>query len=374
MDAVLGRGRIMELDAVAVDSPVGSFDGGDWDILVQGHLVGMRRVKGQRAMVVQGDLLGEEDSYCRVEVAGDVIVTGRIEWAQVIAANILVGESVTHSQLTADSRIRIAHNIDNVDIVAGNFDVVRKQIEACSARIKHARVRAESLGRRVTQDEKRMAKACRALRTPLDFNVGRIVSHADGRVSVDLTSFYESLAERREDQLELALAEFFAKGIVGVVARTNRKYLVDYPSREKVFMQLLRSLRELFLVVVDRDRTVRALKAAETELEILLAGLEVRQPQVEVGGRIAPHVEMEFILPRVVRLPDAGIDFGVPETAALSVHLGASFGELEIGLRDTAGARRAKDAAQLQGVLVHLDDDGRIRWKTVISSKEAEAA
>ena len=46
-----------------------------------------------------------------------------------------------------------------------------------------------------------------------------------------------------------------------------------------------------------------------------------------------------------------------------------------IGLAPAAaGARRAKDAAHLEGVLVHLDGDGRIRWETVISSAEAEAA
>ena len=59
----------------------------------------------------------------------------------------------------------------------------------------------------------------------------------------------------------------FAAGILCVVARTNRKYLVDYPSRENIFMQLLRSLRELFHLVVERDRTVRTLEAARWNLK-----------------------------------------------------------------------------------------------------------
>ena len=54
----------------------------------------------------------------------------------------------------------------------------------------------------------------------------------------------------------------FAAGILCVVARTNRKYLVDYPSRENIFMQLLRSLRELYYLVVERERAVRTLDAA----------------------------------------------------------------------------------------------------------------
>ncbi len=135
-------------------------------------------------------------------------------------------------------------------------------------------------------------------------------------------------------------AEFFARGIVGVVARTNRKYLVDYPSRENIFIPLLRSLRELFHLVLERDRAVRTLEAARWNYAPVHAGEETATG--EVGGRIAAQVEMEFILPRVVRLPNAGADFGVPETAALSGHLGASFGDLEISLRDTAGARGAR--------------------------------
>jgi len=365
MDAVMRQSRITELNSAACVAPLNSFDGDDRNILVQGDVVGLRRVKGERAMVVLGDVLGEEDSLCRIEVAGDVIVAGRIEWAQVIAENILVGDSVTQSQLTAAGRIRIE---------AGNFDGVRKRIESLVARIDRGKEVVESLVRRVGQDEKRMAKACRTLRVPLDFSVGRIVTHAQGKISVDLTSFYASLDEHKEAQLELALGEFFAKGVVGVVARTNRKYLVDYPAREKIFMQLLRSLKELFHLVVERDRTVRTLKAAEGELEMVLATLEERQPQVEVGGRVAAHVEMEFILPVAVRLLDTGVDFGQPETAALSVRKGASFGDLEISLRDTAGVRGARDASPLEGVLIHLDEDGRIRWETAISSTEVEEA
>ena len=190
MDAVMRQGRITELNSAACVAPLNSFDGDDRNILVQGDVVGLRRVKGERAMVVLGDVLGEEDSLCRIEVAGDVIVAGRIEWAQVIAENILVGDSVTQSQLTAAGRIRIEAGIDNTSIEAGNFDGVRKRIESLVARIDRGKEVVESLVRRVGQDEKRMAKACRTLRVPLDFSVGRIVTPAQRKISVDLTSFY----------------------------------------------------------------------------------------------------------------------------------------------------------------------------------------
>ena len=374
IDAVLRQGRVTELNAASADGPTGFFDGEDLNILVQGDLVGMQRIKGQRSLLVEGDVRGDADAPCRIEVGGDVIVTGGVYYAEVVAEGILVGESVAHSNLTAGTRVHISGDVDQGRIETGNYNGARKRIDSCSADLERAQERAESLRRRVIHHEKRMAKACQAVSIPLDFNVGRIVTHAEGRVSVDLSSFYRSLEERPEAQLEVALSDFFAKGVVGVVARANRKYLVDYPAREKVFMQLLRSLRELFLVVADRDRTLQTLEGSEAELEQLLVDLAQRQPEVAVGGRIAPPVEMEFILPQVARLPDGGVDFPSPGAASLCVCAGTSFGRWEIVVKDAAGARSVQDASNLRGVVIRVDDDGRVRWHTAVPSPEAEPA
>ena len=65
---------------------------------------------------------------------------------------------------------------------------------------------------------------------------------------INLTVFYSSLGEQSESQRKTALVQFFAKGVVGYLARANRKYISDNPAREKVFLQLLKHLRELFLL------------------------------------------------------------------------------------------------------------------------------
>ena len=371
VDDFRGAGRITELGAVAAEASGSYFDGEDWNVLVLGDLADMGLLKCQRSVLIDGDVIGDIDTPCRIEVSGDAIITGRVSNAHVTAENVRIGQGASDSSITAGCDVAIGGNFDGGRIVAGNYDNARRRIEFCRSVLERAGESAESLERRVGHDERRMDKACRTLRIPLDFNVGKIVRHAEGRVSVDLRSFYRSIEDRREAQVETALTEFFAKGVVGVVARANRKYLVDFPAREKVFMQLVRSLRELFLLVAERDRSLQALSAAERELESLSASLTGRQPQVAVAGRVAPLSEIEFILPRIVPLNDGTFDFA-HQTASLSVNAGASFDELDVVVRDADGARSARDMHNLRGILVHVDD-GRVRCDAVAAPEVAAA-
>jgi hypothetical protein len=235
--------------------------------------------------------------------------------------------------------------------------------------VEHSREQAESLARRAGQDGKRMDKSCRALRIPLDFSVGRIVQHSEGRVSVDLSSLYPSF-DKKEVDLSVALAEFFAKGIVGVIARTNRKYLIDYPAREKVFMQLLRSLRDLFNAVLERDEMQKRLSAAETELENLRAALSDRESSIAVGGRLAPQTEIEFILPWLNDTQDGGFDFA-HKTAQLSVRPGPLAGQCEMAVQQANGERSSvtTELDELEGLVVSIDD-GKVRWSQVGAAVE----
>ena len=220
----------------------------------------------------------------------------------------------------------------------------------------------ESLNRRVSTEEKRLDKACLALRIPLDFNVGRIVEHRNGRVRVDLGSFYGSLEGRTEEQLELALSEFFAKGIVGVITRQNRKYLVNYPAREKVFMQLVRGLRELFKGVLERDRLQRRGSWLEGRLEQMVQGLDQRRGAVEVSGAIAGLACLEFILPRVVRKDDT-FEFA-HQTARLE--LSGAGGAVTVASSGADGDRSTSTVlpSDIEGQRFVVAD-GRVVWEPV---------
>ena len=364
VDAVVNLGRLTEMSLDVADTSPAVFDGEDWNVLVQGDLIDVVRVKGEGALLVQGSLAGDPDMPCRVDVAGDAVICGDVRDAQITASNIHVGGNVRSTQLTAAGEIRIGSDMGSGRIVVGDYDFDRKRLETCRSLVERSKEQAESLGRRVGQDEKRMAKSCRALRIPLDFSVGQIVEHSGGRVSVDLSAFYRSVDDK-EAKLDVALGEFFAKGIIGVIARANRKYLVNYPAREKIFMQLLKGLRELFIAVMERDQMLKRVTEAESELESLRAALSDRNPHVAIRGRIAPEAEMEFILPQLIETRDGEFDFA-HKTAQLCILPGALAGQCEVATRGTGGERATvkTELDDLEGLLIGVDG-GQIRWTHV---------
>lgn len=361
VDAVLRNGRLTEVPPATPGSRLGLFDGEERDVLVQGDLACVDVVRGQGAILVQGSVLGTAEHPLRLEAKGDVVVTGSVQHAQLQGDSVLIGGNTTGARITAARRVVVAGQLDGGRVVAGDYEDIRRRVESCRLSLDQAQVQCEDLARRVTADEKRLDKTCSALRNPLDFNVGRIVQHANGRVAVDLSSFYGSLEGRTEEQLELALGEFFAKGIIGVITRANRKYLVNLPAREKVFMQLVKGLRELFAAVLERDRLTRRVAWLEQRLEQMVESLARRQAIVEVAGGIAGAAEMEFILPRVVRPPkqEDGYDF-VHKTARLLINSGSG-GVASVVSRGTDGESTSSTlpASELEGLRFSVAD-GRV--------------
>ena len=135
------------------------------------------------------------------------------------------------------------------------------------------------------QDEKNLDRTCQLTSLPLDLNLGNLIRHADGRVRIDLESVYRSLEEASEKHLRAALNEFFAKGIMGALARANRKYIVNNPTRAKIFTQFLGKLRDLYNLVAKCDELGRSLERDRSELESLIANLPEDFSSVLVGGR-----------------------------------------------------------------------------------------
>lgn len=361
-DAILREGRITEVPVVSPDAPLPVYDGEDRDVLVQGDLAFIHTVRSDRSVLVQGSILGSAEQPIRVEAHGDIVVTGSVRHAVLNGRRVLVGTNANHCHATTARQLIISGHLDGGRLVAGDYDGDRRNIESCRLSLEHSRDQVESMSRRLLTEEKRLAKACLALRIPLDFNVGRIVQHGDGLVHVELTSFYDSLEGRTDEQMELALAEFFAKGVVGVITRANRKYLVNYPAREKVFMQLVKGLRELFEAALERDRTQRRVDWLADRLESLIESLQSRRTTIEIGGAIAGETSMEFILPRVVPRPKGdGLDF-VQQTARVDVHWVGSAVEVVSCGTDGARSSAAVTAADLQSLRFSVDE-GAVSWE-----------
>ena len=341
------------------------FDAGDADLLIREDISGPVLIKGKGSVLIEGSLLGEPGAPCRVEVTERAVIMGGVSHAAITAKQIHIQGNASDVHFTAGETVRVGGNLTASRLTLGRYDENRRRIDRYGVVIERARESAQGIGRRVDHEEKRMDTACKALRVPLDFNVGSVVQHGDGRVRVDLTNFYGSV-EDKEAQPEIALAEFFAKGVVGVVARTNRKYLLNYPAREKVFMPLLKSLRELLEIVMERDLLLEEVATSQAEFQDLIGALAQRQPTVAIRGRIAPDLEIEFILPQSIPLTGGGYDFA-QKSAGLQARQGSLPGQLDFITRTASGERRnvlPTDVPDLRGILLFVRD-GHIRWDNV---------
>ena len=359
-DAVLHGGRLTEM-ITGGDDPIDSFDGGDRDILVQGELSDLLRVKGQGSLVVEGDIIGDPGQPMRIEMQGDVVVTGSVRFAQIRASRCFIANDAHRVQITTACSAVVGGVVHGGRFVSGNYEEIRRTIESLRISLMHGRDELESLSRRVMTEEKRLDKSCLALRIPLDFNVGRVVQHNQGRVAIVLDAFYASVDGRPAQDVERALNEFFTRGIVGVITRQNRKYLVNYPAREKVFLQLITGLRSLFRGVMRRDNLSRSLDDMALRLEQQVESLSERRAYVEVGG-VAGDTEMEFILAQAVALPhDNGYDF-VHRSAHLDIRPINGLGA-EMVSRDADGGHKAANLTSAElGALRFQVDGSRVVW------------
>ncbi len=363
--AVMRSSALTETSFDGSDGSATFVDAGDADLLIREDISGPVLIKGKGSVLIEGDLIGEPGAPCRIEVTGDAVVTGEVSHATVTAERVFVKSDVSEVHFTAGETVRIGGNLTASRLTLGSYDENRRRIDRCGVVIERSKESAEGISRRVDHEEKRMDKACRALRVPLDFNVGNVVQHTEGRVRVDLTNFYRSV-EDKEARPEIALAEFFAKGVVGVVARTNRKYLLNYPAHEKVFMQLLKSLRELLEIVMERDRLLEEVSTSRAELQDLISDLAQRQPTVAIRGRVAPDLEIEFILPQSIPLTGGGYDFA-HKSAGLQAHQSSLPGQLDFITRTASGERRnvlPSDVPDLRGIQLFVRD-GHIRWDNI---------
>lgn len=370
MTAIMSEGG-RSLADISVDSIGREFEAGDDNLIVYGPLPVGAVVRGKRSVLIQGDVAGQPDAPCRIEVRGQVVITGFVSHAHISARSIHIGASVRCSQLSGAITVEITGDVERSRIICGEYYADAEGARSRQTDLDVARQRTDELRQRVAVEEKRLSKACRSIRAPLNLNVGRIITHRDDTVSVDLGTFYRSVEWQTEQDLERALNEFFAKGIIGVLSRINRKYLVEVPTHGKVFMQLMRTLHDLLTQVMACDAAERFAVRRQLELERLVSELECRQPQVSVGGSIAPSVRLEFILPRVIRQADGGIDFA-HKMAQLSIHAGSFADQLELVWQHGDGSRGERTA--LAGDLdetIFVVREEQVRWERVAAAELA---
>ena len=171
IDAILESDGLVETQGLPpnksrfdVEDNNGLFDGdGPKGVTLTGH----------RALLVQGSLLGASGNACRIQVEGDVIITGNVRHAQIQGGNIYIAGTIQHTRLISTKQIKIGADLVHSQLTLGDNKASQRQIEELQHAIGRALEERESLDRQRSQDEKRMHRSSRTTSTPLNFNIGQ---------------------------------------------------------------------------------------------------------------------------------------------------------------------------------------------------------
>ncbi len=341
-----------------------TFEAGDKNGVLSANMPGGTSLSGNRSMLVQGSLNGTQGNLCKIQVKGDLVITGNLYHAQISCGNLYLGGDIQYAQIIATGNITVGGEIINAQLSTGSFKDQQNHIEDLERDRGRSQEERESLDRQIYQEEKRVDRSCKTTRIPLNFNVSRIITHENHQVRINLSSFYKSLGDLAEGKRKVALMEFFAKGVVGYLARTNRKYITDNPVREKVFLQLLKHLRVLFSLVAERDFLVQKQQMDREEIDRIVEELREQKRQIHVRGGLHPESTLRFIIPRVRRLEDDEIEFS-DNPAELKV-LADKTDQLRLERVSAEGGKNSEVVAEDQLEEITLQaTQGNVVWNAV---------
>ncbi len=124
---ILSAGRIVEADADTLDT--GVFDAEGSNALINGNIAADAVVKGAKSLLVQGSLLGEAKRLCRIQMGGEVVVSGEVKYAQIAAHSIRIGAGAKRCRLAAQADIWVGSDLADARMVVGEFASAKRKIE-----------------------------------------------------------------------------------------------------------------------------------------------------------------------------------------------------------------------------------------------------
>ncbi len=329
-DDILNSGDVLVTDSEAL---VQIDPAPERDILIDGDLQQGTAFQCRQSLLVNGSICGLENNECRIEARRNLLIAGDACHARLEGQNIHIGGGSRQSELRADEQISLGKDMVATKLKVGKGGSLQRHCEDLRRRLISHESSKLQCDRQRKQDEKILDRTCQLTSLPLDLNLGNLIRHGDGRVQIDLEPVYQSLDDASEKHLHAALNEFFAKGIMGALARTNRKYIVNNPTRAKVFTQFLSKLRDLYNLVAKCDQLGRSLERDRSELASLIANLPEELGSVQVGGSIVAPATIDFELADV-RSRDSKIE---ARTARLQIEALDKEDDILVDISDISG-------------------------------------
>ena len=203
-----------------------------------------------------------------------------------------------------------------------------------------------------------MHKQCERTSTGLKFGAAAIVLHESDRIRIDLGKFYRLVGDKGEEEVTVALKEFFAKGLIGLIGRLNRAYIARNPAHERVFLQLIQGLRKLVFLSRTVDVLMREMECEREALSALVKRINRTDRVVSVRGKVYPDTSFGF-LPLDVVISAEGDIASVGRRAELRVSTGSDTSRRALKKQGSSGQEETemRSADELREIALRLDGD-----------------
>ena len=300
--------------------------------LIRGNITGNSTIRGPNSLLVQGSIVGTVHEPCKVEIDGDLTVSGSILYADIRARCVQVGASAKDSSILATRKIEIKGDASDVKATLSTFETKQHKLDELQSGISRAKRELVSLRHTCEQSGRGLSKRSRSSRAGINLNIGGLLRERRGCVEVDLSVVYDALKDRTVQELEVALALFFTRGVIGFLTKSNRGFISRGLLQEKNFLRVITGLTTLFAQTRAADRKAEEIEKSERQFDELIDELSVDESELSIEGRLQPNINVEFLLPSARMGPTGKLEVKC-DSASWSVRSVAKSGEWELAKR-----------------------------------------
>ena len=334
-------------------------DGASKVVVCKGGLPQGWSIRGARAIVIDGEVVGHPNGLSEIFANEMVIVLGDVVRANIQASQLIIKGSVKNALLCIKDTVEVGEDISNTQVRLGPAIDYLKGLQEKYQGLKTLLPHHEELAQQVEVARRGLSRLLQVTGVKFNLNIGKIVQQSKDGLQINLTTFYEAVEGRSEEEIDQALKQFFAKAVLGLLTRLNRDYIASGRGHQERFKKVILKLQDLVIKSREYDKLVNRHHSETLQVEALSYQYTVNFPKLVIQGGIHPSFEVTIL--------------GVVEgegTLSLQEHRL----EIEAGRREGTDEVRffvghmLKDmifvsSQTLANVLIHVVDN-KIRWES----------
>ncbi len=288
-----------------LEANMGTLRGRDANVLVRTYEAGFHHIESAASVIVDDTVDGGIGQPGSIEAGEHVVLSKDVFNQHVAGHTVLIGGKIYDSTICSVSDMTIMGNVTNSQLTLGELNIHRTEIAQIERQIQDLAEQNQRLCRQLAHESSQLNKMSSSAGFNLSLQVGRLIQHEAKKLTLNLSHFYEQVNKETDDEIRVALTEFFNRGVMGVLSRTNRAQFAGSPAKEQLFTKVLASLRQFVLSTFQRDMLFRRLTNETEVFKEQIASYADPERRLRIKGELSQDSEVRFCFP-LVTLHDDG--------------------------------------------------------------------